>query len=122
VVDRDRLHVERTKPGSLAFTDRDLDDATQHAVLLELDRDQAERQRRAIDRNGIVRVDLHDQVRQTADVILVAVGEHDAKQPVEPLGNVGVVAHDEIDAVQLGLWEFDARVDDDHVLAEFDQS
>ena len=61
-----------------------------------------------------MRVELHDQVRQPADVVLVAVGEQDAEQAVESLADVAVVGHDQVDAVQLGLGEFDARVDDDH--------
>ena len=107
--------------GALAFADGVLDDPAEHAVLFELDGDQAQRERRAVDRDGVVRVELHDEVRQPADVVLVAVGEQDAEQPVESLADVAVVAHDQVDAVQLGLGEFDARVDDDQVVAELDQ-
>jgi hypothetical protein len=122
VVDGDRLHVERPEPGVLAFANGVLGHPPQLAVLLELDRDQAEGQRRAVDRDRVVRVELHDQIRQPADVILVAVREDDAEQPVHVLGDVGVVAHDQVHPVELGLGELDARVDDDHVFAELDQS
>ncbi len=39
VVDRDRLDVERPELGVHAFADGVLDDAAEHAVLFELDRD-----------------------------------------------------------------------------------
>ena len=35
--------------------------------------------------------------------------------------DVAVVADDQVDAVQLGLGEFDSRVDDDHIVAELDE-
>ena len=70
-------------------------------MLLQLDRDQAKGQRRAVDGNRVVRVELHEEIRQTADVVLVPVGEDDAQQPVEVLGDVTVIADDEVDAVQL---------------------
>ncbi len=68
-----------------------------------------------------MRIELHDQVRQPADVVLVTMGEDDAEEIVESLADVAVVAYDEIDAVQLRLGELHASVDDDHVLAELDE-
>ena len=121
VIDGDRLDIERTELGAQAFADGVLDDAAEHAMLFELDRDQSERQRRAVDGDRIVRVELHDQIGQPADVILVAVGEEDAEQTVESLGDVRVVAHDQVDAVQLRFGKLDPRVDDDHVSAELDE-
>ena len=90
-------------------------------MLLELDRNQAKRERRAIDRNRILRFELHDQVRQPANVVLMAVGEDDAHEPVESLGDVRVVRHDEVDAVQFRFRELDAGVDDDQIVFELDQ-
>ena len=105
VIDSDRLDLERAEVGLVTLADGVLDDPPEHAVLFELDRDQAERERRAVDRDRVVRMELHDQVRQPADVVLVAVGEQNAEQRVEALADVGVVAHDEVDAVQLGFRE-----------------
>ncbi len=68
-----------------------------------------------------MRVELHDQIRQPADVILVAVGEENAEQAVEPLGDVRVVAHDQVDAVQLRFGKLHPRVNDDHVAAELEE-
>ena len=56
-----------------------------------------------------MRVELHDEVGQPADVVFVAMGEQDPQQTVESLGDVAVVADDQVDAVQLGLGELDAR-------------
>ena len=96
----------------MAVGDWVLDDTAEHAVLFELDGDQAQGEWRAVDRDRIVWIELHDQVGQPADVVLVTVREQDAEQQVESFADVAVVGHDEVDTVQLGLGEFDARVDD----------
>ncbi len=121
VIDRDWLDVERAEGRAVSVTNRVLDHAPEHAVLLELDRDQPERQRSPVDRDWVVRVELHDQVRQPADVVFVAVGEQDPKQAVESLGHVAVIAYHQVNAMQLCFGELDPGVDDDHVLAKLDE-
>ena len=77
-------------------------------VLVELRLDEGERERR---RDDGIDVDLAQEVRQAADVILVAVREHDRADPA-PL-EVADVGQEEIDAEVLVAREGEARVDDD---------
>ena len=82
------------------------------AVLAQLRLDQRQRQRRAVDRA----VDERHHVRHAADVILVAVRQHE-RGDAPLLLQVGQVRNDPIDAQQFGIGEHDARVDDDGRLA-----
>ncbi len=82
------------------------------AVLLELRLDQRQRQRRAVDRA----VDERQHVRHAADVILVAVRQHE-RGDAPFLLQVGQIRNDAVDAEQLGVREHHARVDDDRRLA-----
>ena len=96
----------------------------QQAVLVELRLDEPEREpRRDDDRHRA----LAHQVRQRADVILVAVREHDAADHVLALAEVREVRQDEVDAEVLVAREREPGVDDDdrvvrlvdgHVLAD----
>ena len=82
-------------------------------VLLELRADEAERQAR---RDDALDVHLAEDVRQRADVVLVAVRQHDGEHA--PALEVGEVGQHEVDAQVLVAREREARVDDDHVVAE----
>ena len=82
------------------------------AVLLELRLDERQRQRRAVDRS----VDERQHVRHAADVILVAVRQHE-RGGAPFLLQVGQVRNDPIHAEQLGVREHHAGVDDDRRLA-----
>src|SRR5690606_37297042 len=84
------------------------------AVLLELRLDEGERERRAQDRDvGAVA----QQVRDSADVVLVAVGEDEAHDPVVAPLEVREVGQDQVDARLLLLREEDAAVDDEDLAA-----
>src|SRR5699024_546500 len=92
----------------------DLDGLRRDAVLLELRADEGQRQLGADQRD--VRA-LLEQVRDTADVVLVAVGEDDALDVVEAVADRGEVRQDHVDAGLVLLGEQHAAVDD-HQLAD----
>ncbi len=79
------------------------------AVLGQLRLDQRERHRRAVDRPGEL---LHD-VGHGADVVFVAVRQHERSRPGRALEEVREVRDDEVDAEQFGLREHRAGVDRD---------
>ena len=94
-------------------------------VLLELRAHQADRQRAAVDRGRAP--DLAQDVGQRADVVLVAVGEHDRLDVVGAVAKVGEVGQHQVDPQHLGGREHQPGVDDDdapvvldhgHVLAD----
>ena len=74
VVDRDELEVERAELLALPFLDREA--VGLDPVLLELRLGQRERQSRADDRDVLLEL---EQIRHRADVVLVAVGQHDVR-------------------------------------------
>ena len=96
----------------------------QQAVLVELRLDEPEREAgRDHDRDA----HLAHEVREAADVVLVAVREHDAADHRLALAQVRDVGQDEVDAEMLVAREREAGVDDDdravglvdgHVLAD----
>ena len=63
-----------------------------------------DRRRRGLEREG-----------EGADVVLVAVGEDDPAQTLAPLGEVGEVGHDSVDARHLRAGEEHARVEQEQV-------
>ena len=126
VVDVDELHLE--PPDGPRFAGPHLPEAglAQELVLFELGLHQAQGQPRAVDRD----VQLAEHVGQRADMVLVAMGEDDAANPVFPLHEVGDVGYDQVDPRHLILGEHDTRVDDQdlalalddrHVLADLAQ-
>ena len=64
---------------------------------------------------------LPQEVRQGADVILVAVREDDGAEPLAPAAHVREIGNDVIDAGQLVVREHEPAVDRDQVLAGLDQ-
>ena len=84
------------------------------AAFLQAPLEYAERQRRAV--NG--HVDLCQDIRQGADVIFVAVREHDALDAVTVLQEIGDVRDDEVDAEHVLRREHQSCVDDEDVVAE----
>ena len=84
------------------------------AVLVELGRDQRQGQPRAED--GDVAA-LAQQVGQRADVVLVAVGQHDGVDVVEPVAEGRPVGQRDVDAGGVGLAEQHAAVDDEQPAA-----
>ena len=96
------------------------------AVFDQLGLDQRERQRRAVD--GAV--DVGQEIRDRADVVLVAVGQHQ-RRGAALLLQIREIRNDQIDAQQLGIGEHDAGVHHDgrvaprereHVHAELAES
>ncbi len=83
------------------------------AVALELRPGQRERQRRAVDRS----VEVREDVRDGANVILVAVREHQRRRLRRALLEVREVRDHLVDAQHLGVWEHQAGVDQDERVA-----
>ena len=101
--------VERPDAPALAVGHGDQLGAVEHPGLLDAVAGEAERQRRAVDRDG----DVAQQVGEPAGVVLVGVGEHDALDPVGVLAQVGEVGQDEVDAGHVGVGEHEPAVDDE---------
>ena len=89
----------------------------QQSVLVELRLHETEREPR---RPHLGHVELPQQVGQAADVILVAVGEHDGADLAGALAQVAEVGQDEVDAEVLVTGECQAGVDDDPLVAELE--
>jgi hypothetical protein len=81
-------------------------------VLVELRGDHLERQLR---RPDLGRADLAEQVRERADVVLVAVREHHRPQLRPASREVGEVGEDEVDAELLVSREREPGVDDEQL-------
>ena len=99
----------------------DLDElgVAQQPVLVELRLDHAEREPRAPD---LAHADLAHDVRQRADVILVAVREDHGVDAAGRLAQVGEVGQHEVDAGHLVAREGEAAVDQDAALALLDHA
>ena len=111
VVDVDRLNGEAAERDLLARADLMEDRAGRKAVLLELVLDKTNRQLGGVDRH----IEFFEQVRQTADVVLMTVGDEQALDAVPVLEHVGEVRDDQIDAEHIGIREHKAAVNEDHV-------
>ena len=83
--------------------------------LLELALDHADRELAGVDRGTVVQI--LQQIRQGADVVLMAVRDEDAAQLLLVLENVGVIGQHEVDAGLRVIGEHEAGVDQDHVVA-----
>ena len=82
-------------------------------MLLELVLDDAQGQAGGVDGH----VQLLQNVGDGTDVILVAVGDDHAPEPVLIVDQIGKVGDDEIHAVHILVGEGHAAVNDDHILA-----
>ena len=107
----DRLNGEAAERDLLARADLMEDRAGSKAVLLELVLDKTNRQLGCVDRH----IEFFEQVRQTADVVLVTVGDEQALDAVPVLEHIGEVRDDQIDAEHIGIREHKAAVNEDHV-------
>lgn len=112
MVDRDELAVEDADALPLPFLH--LKGVGADAVLLELRLDEREGQLRADE--GDVRLQAQ-QVRDTTDVVLVAVREDDALDVVQAVPDRGEVRQDQVDARLLLLGEENAAVHDEQAAA-----
>ena len=89
----------------------------QQLLLAQLDLQQPLRQRGRVDRRA---QPLLDEVRQRADVVLVAVREDHAAHLLQPVDDVAAVGDDDVDAMHLARREHEAGVDDQQILARFE--
>ena len=110
VVDREELTLERPQrlPPALAHGQR----VRLDPPLGQLGLDQRERELRPDQRD--VRL-VGEQVRHGADVVLVAVGEHDRLDVFEPVEDRREVRQDQVDARLLDVGEEHAAVDDEQL-------
>ena len=112
VGDADGLDGEGAE-GELFFR-RDLDqrDFVEELMLFELAFDVGQRELGGVDGD----LELTEDPGESADVVLVAMGEDDGADVFPVLGEVGDVRHDDIDAEQLRFREHEAGIDDDDVV------
>jgi hypothetical protein len=113
VVDRDELELERTEVHDVALGHRVLGRVLE-LVLLELRLEEGQRQLGADDRDVAA---LAQQVRDTADVVLVAVRQDDADDVLQTVTDRTEVGEDQIDTGLGLLGEEDAAVDDEDLAA-----
>ena len=114
----DELGFVRADPGrALLGLDLDQLGAPQEPVLVELRLHEPEREARRPDLGNL---DLAQEVRERADVVLVPVGEHDGTQVSLTVAQVIEVGQDEVDAEVLVPREGQSGVDDDDPLVAFD--
>ena len=64
---------------------------------------------------------LAKQIRQRADVVLVAVGQDNRAEPFTPAEHVREIGDDVIDAGQLVVREHEPAIDGDQIFARLDQ-
>ena len=115
VIDADEADTEAADIDDVALHDR-VQVARVNAVLLEAALEDAERQARAVDRH----IDFLEDVRQCADVILVAVRQHDGLDLILVLDEVADVRDDEVDAEHVLIREHQARINDENLVIHAD--
>ena len=115
VVDRDELELERAEAFALPFPDGER--VRLDAVFLELRLDQGEREGGTDQRDVLAQL---EQVGHRADVVLVAVGEHDAEDVVEAVADGAEVGQDQVDAGLVLLGEEHAAVDDEELAVDLE--
>jgi hypothetical protein len=111
-------HGERPGGRLLAGGDRLQIDEMGDLVLIELALKQGEGECRAVDLETAI--DIAEQVRERADVILVPVGEDNSLDPVGLLPNEVEVGQDEVDAGHVAVREGQADVDDQDPAVELE--
>ena len=118
VRDGDELHLKT--PYRACFAALDGDELGRiDAVFFELVLDKGEGEVAAVDLDLVQPV--LDQIGQAADVVLVAVREHDALDLVGVFVDVRKVRRDQIDARRLVCREHSAAIDDEDVVAILDR-
>ena len=115
---RDLQRMNRERPDLEAFSGTDLAQVgvVEELVFVELVFDVGQRELGAPDGN----VQFAENPGQGADVVFVAVGEHDAAHMLAIFEQVRNVGDDDVDAQQLGFGEHQAGVDHDDVIAAAD--
>ena len=117
VRDADRLDAERAGLEAVARADHAKVRRLDEPVLLQSLRHERQGQGRAV--HGHRR--LAQQVRECADVILVAVGQDDRAERFTPAEHVREIGDDVVDPGELVVGEHESAVDRDQVLAGLDQ-
>ena len=121
-------HLDRERPGLGDVAGRQhVEPRLAQLVLVELGARHRDGQLAAVGDGDALLPQLAQQPRQRAEVVLVAVGDHDRLDVVDALAQVREVRQHEVDAHLLGGREAQARVhdhdppvvlDDGHVLAD----
>ena len=117
VRDGDELDFEGTDLSLLAVAHLDEGEGLGDLGLSEAMTREAERQRRAVDRD----VDVLHQVAQRTRMVLVSVGQHDRVDPIASFDQPTEVRQDQVDPVHRGLREHQTRVDDHDATVLFDR-
>jgi hypothetical protein len=112
VSDANGQDSERADAEAAAGQDLDQLGVIEQAVLFELALDEGEGELSSVDRD----VELGKDPGQAADVVLVAVGEHDGANLVAILGEVGDVGYNDIDTEELLFRKHQAGIDHDDVI------
>src|ERR1700687_675220 len=108
VTHRHRLHPERPELHRIADPNLAQVGFAKEPMLFQLGLDETQRQPRPVDGN----VDLLQRVRQTADMVLVAVREEDPKHFTVAAQQVGDVGQHKVDARHVLVREHESGVDD----------
>src|ERR1051326_8435936 len=116
VGDVDELDFERSDFDDLLGLDLDEARLLLELVLFEAALYQGDGEGSAIDGD----VDLGEEVWDGADVVFVAVGEHESTDLGDVVFEEGEVGHHQVDAEEFGVGEHHAGIDDDHIVAEAD--
>ena len=117
---RHRKELERKAAETEARAISDLAELrTLDVVFGELTLDHAKRELARED--GHLAREVHEEVRERARVVLVAVGNHDATEFLLVLEDIGVVRKDEVDSRLIIIGEHKASVDEDHVIAALER-
>ncbi len=113
VRDADGHDGECAEGEAVAGEDFDEFGVVEEAMLFELAFDVGEGELGTVDGD----VEVRQDPRKAADVILVSVGEDDAADFAAVLDEVGDVGNDDVDAEELFFGEHEAGVDDEDVVA-----
>ena len=114
VCDADRHDREGAEGEASAGEDLDEFGVVEQAMLFELAFDVGKGELGAVDGN----VEFGEDPGQAADVVLVAVSEHDAADLAAVLDKIADVGHDNVDPEKLFFGEHEAGVDHENVVAE----
>ena len=113
----DGFHSKAAQRDLLAGADLMEDGAGRQTMLLQLVFDQADGQLGGVDRH----IEFFEQVRQTADVILMAVGDEQTLDAVLIFQHIGKIRNDQINAEHISIGENKSAVHEDHIPLAFIQ-
>ncbi len=108
----DGIDGERPDLEALARLDLVEHGVVEQGVLFQLAFDIGQRELGAVDRH----VQLGQHPRQRADVVFVAVRQHDGAHVLAVLEQVAEIRNDDVDAEQLGFGKHQSGIDDDDVV------